>query len=124
MRRNSRQRTAVLGEWLAARWLWLKGYRVLERNWRCAAGEVDLICRQGQTIVFVEVKTRRGKRLGAPEDAVDARKRRRLVQLARIYLARCRLDDAPCRFDVVAVVSDGVVPSLRHLKAAFRADSG
>jgi putative endonuclease len=124
MRRNRQLRTATWGEGVAAVWLRLKGYRVLAQNWRCPVGEIDLVCLQRDTVVFVEVKTRSGTGHGAPEEAVDGPKRRRLLKLAGIYLAGHGLADAPCRFDVVAVVRGGLIPTLRHLKSAFRADSG
>lgn len=119
---DPRRRTARRGEELAARWLRLKGYAIEARNWRCAAGEIDIVARDGETLVFVEVKTRGSTAAGAPEDAVDARKQRRLVHLAQSYLAQRRLGDVPCRFDVVAVSRTGWMPRLRHLRSAFRAD--
>lgn len=119
---DARRATARRGERLAALLLIAKGYRVVARNWRCASGEIDLVCRDGATLVFVEVKARRSGAAGDPEDAVDARKRARLVRLAQAYLAQHRLDDVPCRFDVVAVDRIAGIPRLRHLRAAFRAD--
>ena len=115
--RPPRRSTARAGETLAALWLRLKGYRILSRNWRCAAGELDLVCARGGTLVFVEVKTRLDASAGIPEAAVDRRKQERLVLLARAYLAARRIDGAPCRFDVVAVGNRW--PPLRHLKGAF-----
>ncbi|MEW6338010.1 MAG: YraN family protein [Acidobacteriota bacterium] len=119
---DPRRSRARRGESLAAAWLRLKGYRIEARNWRCAAGEIDLIAWDGDTLVFVEVKARAGRTAGAPEEAVDRRKQERLVRLAEIYLSRLG-DQAPeCRFDVIAVEGSGALPRLRHLKAAFRAD--
>ena len=117
-----RRRRARRGEALAALLLRAKGYRIVARNWRCPLGEIDIVARDGDTLVFVEVKTRSGRSAGRPEEAVDARKRRRLVLLARAYLAGRRGDPPPCRFDVVALELGRVVPRVRHLRAAFRAD--
>jgi putative endonuclease len=119
---DPRRSRARRGESLAAAWLRVKGYRIEARNWRCAAGEIDLIAWDGDTLVFVEVKSRVGRSAGAAEDAVDHRKQDRLVRLAEIFLSRRGGDPPGCRFDVVAVEGGGPLPRLRHLKAAFRAD--
>jgi putative endonuclease len=119
---DRRVATARWGEALAAWFLRFKGYRVETRNWRCPQGELDLVCRDGDTLVFVEVKTRAGTAAGDPEDAVDRRKQQRLVRLAYAYLAHLDGDAPPCRFDVIAIGSSRLGPRIRHLKAAFRAD--
>jgi putative endonuclease len=119
---DSRRGTAQRGEALAALFLRLKGYRIEARNWRCPLGELDIVAWDRDTLVFVEVKARSGTSAGTPEEAVDPRKRARLVQLAQAYLARCRGPTPPCRFDVIAVEGGGWWPRLRHLRAAFRAD--
>lgn len=116
------RRIARLGEVLAAALLTLKGYRIQARNWRCPLGEVDLVVRRGDTVVFVEVKTRISRRAGAPEEAVTKAKRARLRRLAELYLSRFRQAHYGCRFDVVAVDLGRFPPRLRHLPAAFRAD--
>ena len=94
----------------------------MARNWRCALGELDLVAWHGRTLVFVEVKARSSGQAGSPEDAVDHRKRRRLVRLAEAYLSGLRGETPPCRFDVVAVDLGGLVPRLRHIRDAFTAD--
>ncbi len=119
---DPRRGTARRGETLAALFLRVKGYRIEARNWRCPQGELDIVARDGDTLVFVEVKTRRDRSAGAPEEAVDARKRSRIVHLAQAYLAALGGAVPPCRFDVVAVESGGITPRIRHLRAAFRAD--
>lgn len=118
---DPRRSTARRGETLAAAFLRLKGYRIEARNWRCAFGELDIVAWQRRTLVFVEVKARTGRSAGAPEDAVDARKRQKLVRLAQAFLATWRGDPPPCRFDVISVEGT-LIPRLRHLRAAFRAD--
>ena len=88
----------------AAAYLEEQGYEILEKNYRWRGGEIDLVGRDGGCLVFVEVKYRRDSRLGAPEEAVDSRKQRRIARTAACYLACRGLDsDTPCRFDVVAV---------------------
>ena len=119
---GDRGRTARRGEALAALFLRVKGYRIEARNWRCSLGEIDIVASQGDTLVFVEVKTRSGRSAGLPEEAVTPAKRHRLVRLAQAYLGRLRGDPPPCRFDVIAVEGRGAIPRLRHLQAAFRAD--
>ena len=119
---GERGTTARRGEALAALCLRLKGYRVEARNWRCAFGEIDIVAWDGDTLVFVEVKTRAGRSAGPPEEAVTAAKQRRLVSLAQAYLGRRRGEPPPCRFDVVAVEGRAAWPRIRHVRAAFRAD--
>ncbi len=119
---DPRRGTARLGELLAAALLVLKGYRIEARNWRCAQGEIDLVARRGDLLAFVEVKTRTSRAAGAPEEAVTAAKRARLVRLAQMYLSRCRGPTPGCRFDIVAVDASRFPPRLRHLPGAFRAD--
>ena len=79
------------------------------------------MCRDGRTVVFVEVKTREGKVFGEAAEAVTATKRRRLVALATEYLARHRLSDQPCRFDVVTVHLEGGAPVVQVIQSAFDA---
>jgi len=97
------RRVGLEGENAAAAYLTSLGYRVIERNVRFRAGEIDLVAEDGGVLVFVEVKTRRGRGFGAPAEAVTAEKRRRLVRLASLYLARRGGQVPPCRFDVVSV---------------------
>jgi putative endonuclease len=109
------------GEAAAARFLERRGLVILARNLRSRLGEIDLLARDGPTLVFVEVKARRGASGDPPEAAVDARKRIRLTRLALGYLAARRLGERPCRFDVVGVSLDegGDVTGIRHLPHAF-----
>ena len=109
------------GEKAAARLLATLGMEIVERNFRCRLGEVDLICRQGDTLVFVEVKTRGQGSLAAGTDAVDRGKRSRLVRAASEYLSAKELWDKPCRFDVVSVVKRGDKLAAEHLPDAFQA---
>lgn len=96
------------GEDEALKVLKRSGYRILERNYRCRYGEVDLIARDGDTIVFVEVKTRGSDRFGPPQQSVDLRKQRHIISVSNTYLAHYNLTDRPVRFDVVSIeVRDG-----------------
>lgn len=98
-----RQSLGRLGERLAAAKLEERGYRILEHNFRCRSGEIDLIAEEGLDLVFIEVKTRRGSAHGLPEEAVDGRKARKLQEVALSYLDLHKLPDCSWRIDVVAV---------------------
>jgi len=111
------------GEEAAARLVQSLGMAIVERNFRCKLGEVDLVCRQGDTLVFVEVKTRGQGSLAAGTDAVDKGKRSRLVRAASEYLSAKGLWDKPCRFDVVSVVRGANGLQARHLPDAFRVEA-
>ena len=100
---NARQGLGRRGEQLAADRLAALGYEIVERNFRCPAGEIDLVARWQDTWVFVEVKTRRGTRYGTPEEALTPRKRQHLIASAQHYLQARSLEDVPWRIDAVAV---------------------
>ena len=118
---NSRQAVGAYGERCAVRHLIDAGLVIIERNWRCAAGEIDIIARQGDTIVFCEVKTRRSSRYGPPEEAVTPVKARRIRRLAAGWLAE-HPDQRrrEVRFDLVSVLAGGTgAAQVQHLTAAF-----
>jgi putative endonuclease len=119
---DQRRSIGQAAEEAAARWLARAGFTVLERNVRFPEGEIDLVCRDRDVVVFVEVKCRRPHWGEGPGDAVSRDKRRRLIRLAQHYLRARRLDHARCRFDVVAVTveRDGT-HTIRHLPSAFDA---
>jgi putative endonuclease len=95
---------APWGEWRAAgRWLEARGYQMIATNWHCAWGEADLIAERTGELIFVEVKTRRGDALGAPEEAVTAAKRRKLIATAQTYLMEHSGEERAFRIDVIAV---------------------
>jgi putative endonuclease len=98
-----RQNLGRLGERLAVAALEERGYRILERNFRCCYGEIDLVAQEALDLVFVEVKTRRGTARGRPEEAVDGRKARKLQEVAFFYLDLHKLPECSWRIDVVAV---------------------
>ncbi len=93
-----------LGESLARAALERRGYAILATRYRTRAGEIDIVARDGTCLVFVEVKARRHAERGTPAEAVTPRKQRRIVAMARDFLARYRSDATSCRFDVVAVL--------------------
>ena len=120
----SRRATGDRGELLALEHLTMQGYKILARNWRTREGEVDLVAQDGETIVFVEVKTRTGREFGLPEEAVTPTKRRRLQRAAWAYLQAHALLDADWRIDVVAIdlPPTGRVPEIRYYRDAVDAD--
>lgn len=104
----------------AERYLRNKGYRILARNARTPSGELDLVARSGSVLVFVEVKARGSSTHGGAVGAVDGRKQARLVKLAAQYLARHRLRNQPCRFDVVVCAGGPEAPAvIEHIEHAF-----
>ena len=107
MRRNTRL-LGRKGEAVAEARMRREGYRILERNYRNAYGEIDLIAVEGETLVFVEVKSRRTGTYGPPEMAVDRKKQRRISRAALGYLTARGGASRPCRFDVVSVQGDAV----------------
>lgn len=108
MRKDPRRSLGTRGEMIAARYLQGQGYTILERNWRCPEGELDIISTDGDVLAFVEVRTRRGLRSGpTPEESITPAKQRRLIQLAQLYLQERELDDVNWRIDLVAVEMDG-----------------
>jgi putative endonuclease len=93
------------GESVAAHHLQARGYRIVERNWRCQRGEIDLVAETEGMLVFVEVKTRRGRAMGTPEEGFTPKKSRKLVELGQLYLSERDLD-VDWRVDLVAVELD------------------
>ena len=105
------------GEDVAARHLVEQGIVVLERNWRCDAGEIDIVGRDGQVLVICEVKTRRGVGYGTPLEAVTPRKVARLRRLAARWLAEREVHPAAVRFDVVGVLAAGTgAAQVEHVR--------
>jgi putative endonuclease len=104
------------GEEIASQYLEDKGYQILARNWRTPEGEVDLVAQEGETLVFVEVKTRTGRDFGWPEDSITRTKMRRLQRSALLYLSDHELIDIMWRIDVIAIDRSraGDVERLEH----------
>jgi uncharacterized protein (TIGR00252 family) len=118
--RGARKRLGDAGERLAAGWLEQRGYAIVARNWRCQYGELDVVAVRAGELVFVEMKTRRGERLGTPEEAITPAKRRRLAAAAACYVADHGLDEASYRIDVIAIdlAPGGRLRAIRHYPAA------
>ncbi|MGE5633481.1 MAG: YraN family protein [Caulobacteraceae bacterium] len=109
------------GEDTACKYLENSGYRVLERNFSCRTGEIDIIAAQGDTIVFIEVKTRTSDRFGMPSEAVSTSKQQKLVKTALFYMQSRKLFDYMSRFDVLEVFVDEDLGSRVNLiKDAFQ----
>jgi putative endonuclease len=120
VRPDPRRQTGASGEDAVAVWYGDRGYEIVDRNWRVREGEVDVIARRGSTIVFCEVKTRRGAAFGIPAEAVTPRKQQRLRLLARLWLADRQARAAEVRFDVASVVPAGPDRwTIDVLEAAF-----
>ena len=118
---DPRHRFGLRGEAVAEATLRRAGFEILARRFRTRAGEIDIVAREGATLVFVEVKTRRSTEHGSPAEAVTPPKRARLARAAQAYLHLRGLYDPVCRFDIVEVVErSGRTPEVRHLRDAFR----
>jgi len=118
---DGRQILGKHGEDLACAELERRGYAILDRRYRTKFGEIDIVAREGEVTVFVEVKTRVGDQFGGGAEALTGWKQRRLTQMAVDYLARHRLHDRPCRFDVVAIDIEGGQPRIQVYAHAFDA---
>lgn len=105
----NRRKEGAYYENLVAEYLKTQGYEILEKNYRCRIGEIDLIAKEGETLVFVEVKYRRNDKMGDPKEAVDQKKQEKISMTASYYLMReCGRMDIPCRFDVAAVLGEQI----------------
>ena len=107
-----------LGEELAVDYLTGKGYKILERNWRNIHKEIDIIAKDGNFLVIVEVKTRQTDAYGAPDTAVTKRKQRMLIAAANAYITRNKLD-VETRFDIISIILKGSEPVIEHIEDAF-----
>lgn len=123
--RPSPPKPGEVGETLACDFLARLGYEIVARNFRCRSGEVDVVAKQGETTVFVEVKDRGSASHGEGHEAVTFGKRRRIIRAAQLFAASRGLFDAPLRFDVISIDrSQNGSPQLRHDCGAFDADGG
>ena len=103
---KERNRTGALGEKQAKKALKKQGYKILDTNYRCKLGEIDIIARDKDTIVFVEVRTKRTLEFGTPEESVNHAKQAKLIRLGKYYIQQQKLQDKFWRIDVVAVEVD------------------
>ena len=115
----TRAEIGALGERHAARMLRAKGYRLIEANARVTNGEIDLICSHGDTLIFVEVRTRTSETFITPGESVNESKQKRVVRAARRYMKIKKIDETPIQYDVVEVIATkyGKIVDIRHIEA-------
>jgi putative endonuclease len=117
---EQRRTVGNAGEDAAVQYLLRRGYHILQRNYRCRFGEIDLIARDGGTLAFVEVKTRRSQRYGPPASAVTFVKQRHLIKASQMYMTQMNKADELCRFDVVTIEMDAHGMRIELIKDAFQ----
>jgi len=115
----SRVAQGAVAEELALHYLEARGLTLVARNFRCRVGELDLVMRDADQLVFVEVRSRRHSRFGTPAESVTRTKQQRLLRAAAFYLQRQRCD-SPCRFDVVAILQPSAEPQVEWIRDAFQ----
>lgn len=119
MQKKTSKQVGNTGEDLAAKYLQSKQYEIIDRNYRGARGEIDIVARIDETLVFVEVKTARGGSFGSPETWVNPRKQSQIAQVAQRYLQEKSIQDTNCRFDVVAIQRAEGGWRIEHFENAF-----
>ena len=103
---DSRKHLGAFGEQVATEYLKNRGYEILQLNYRCSVGEIDIVARDGDSLVFVEVRTRSSRQFGTPEESVTPAKQAKLIELAESYLQEHQISNQTWRIDVVAVEVD------------------
>lgn len=116
---NGRKSLGQKGEDLACDYLTALGYQIVKRNYRAERGEIDIIAQDHADLVFVEVKTDRSGKFGAPEAWVTRRKQKQIAKVAALFLQELDQQPPPCRFDVITVTFSQGSPKIQHLKEAF-----
>ncbi|WP_235941424.1 YraN family protein [Paenibacillus puerhi] len=117
-----RKQLGMQGEAGAASYLQEQGMSILDRNWRCRTGEIDLIAEEKGILVFVEVRTRNlSGAFGTPQESVNLRKQRKMLETARVYIHRHGKHESQVRFDVVSIrmAPDGTIAKLEHIRNAL-----
>jgi len=117
--KSDNKKTGKIGEDIAIDFLKKKGYKIIERNYRCVFGEVDIVARDRNDIVFVEVKSRRSEYFGDPTDAVDFNKQKKISKIALNYMNEKRLDNHDARFDVIAIKLSPNGNTVKLIENAF-----
>lgn len=108
------------GEVAACGFLKEKGYKILDKNYKCKIGEIDVVAKREGRLAFIEVKTRTGPRFGMPQEAVDRKKQEKIFKLAQWYMKEKKLEKIPVAFDVVAVLwAEGKAPEVRLIMDAY-----
>jgi len=108
----------VKGEGLAVKFLKKKGYKIIEQNYKTPLGEIDIVAKDGKSLVFIEVKTRESTAYGLPYEAVNTLKKKKIANVALLYLKRFK-EIPPCRFDVVSICYEQDRPKYELIKDAF-----
>ncbi len=116
---KDKKRLGSRGEELATKYIEQKGYRLLARNYSTPYGELDIVAKEGKTLVFIEVKTRSSGRYGTGVEAISHWKERHLVTAAQIFCKRYHLEQVDCRFDVISIFYAGSAYRLHHIENAF-----
>ncbi len=116
---DGRRHTGESGESIAVKFLKKNGYKILEQNYRCKLGEIDIIARDGRVLAFIEVKARRTNEFGGPKRAVTLRKQRKISMVALKYLKETQQMEKKARFDVVAIRLLPDDPDVEIIKNAF-----
>lgn len=117
--KNQRFDLGKKGEDIAVNFLKHKGFKILERNFRYGRKDIDIICKDGRTIVFVEVKAGRSKRFGAPIERVNDKKQRNVAQVAKSFIQQNNCLGYDFRFDVMAIDSKRRAKKINHIRNAF-----
>jgi putative endonuclease len=115
----ARQALGEVGERIAERWVARRGWRIVSRRFRSGHRDIDLVAEDEGTIVFIEVKARRGATFGGPVAAVNWRKQRELARSAKVWIDRHGRPTEAYRFDVIGVLMDGQLVRVRHVPNAF-----
>ena len=120
MSHNSKM-LGIFGEDLASDYLEKSGFKILERNYRCPLGVIDIVAKEHKTLVFVEVKTRKSDRHGSPLEAIGVQKQKQVLRAVKYYLKEKRFNHGPLRIDVVGVLTGGSSDDtqINHIRKAF-----
>jgi putative endonuclease len=107
------------GEDLAVRHLKALGYKILDRNYRCSLGEIDIVAKDKTALIFIEVKTRKSDKIAMPLESIGAKKQAKLKTLAEYYLQEKDYYECETRFDVISIIGDGLNVKIEHITDAF-----
>lgn len=113
---HNKKELGNLGEQIASKYLQKNNYEIIERNFYCKQGEIDIIAKKHKEIIFIEVKTRSNKNFGFPAEAVNTTKKKHIYQTAKYYLYKNKLLEASIRFDVIEVMLENGRFNINHIK--------
>ncbi len=115
---DKRKQTGQHGEDAAAMYLTERGYSIVQRNWRCTVGELDIVAEADNTLVFVEVRTKRSRNFGTAVESITPTKQAKLVELAETYLQETNILNQDWRIDVIAIWLEAGLPHINHIENA------